>query len=430
MSSGTTGMGYWIALPMAAILGLAASSALATDLAVGDADLSYTGSVAMRPDTGSLQAGWTIQIRDDDLQTISFALNSSFGTARVSGDDVRDVTSALDPRFDGFVRLYDVELAPSVSGRDRIVRFTYGGPLFGEEPPLPINTLDPDKVELTVDSFWFPFDARFETDLIANLRILIAGDWSGVGVEMIEPIKGGFKIRQDVPSFDIAFSLLSSSTVVRAPGYVIHDARADQSGAKLPELTQALEFCTGFLNDFAGPAGPLPQASIIVTGRPDGGYSRGTLIALTDIENEDEEALHQFICHELAHYWSHANAGGPENWINEGVADYLANMGVRDALGEDVFQARMARYAEQLKGRDLPPIRPPDATDRPPFLNMYRAAPLALQALEERMGRADFARFMRAMMVEQTATTPDLLAGLEGVAGAETRAWFAERLND
>ncbi len=140
------------------------------------------------------------------------------------------------------------------------------------------------------------------------------------------------------------------------------------------ELTQALEVCTTFLNDLSGPAGPLPKASIIVTDRPEGGYSRGTLIALTDIEDDDEEYLLQFICHELAHYWSKANAGGPENWINESVADYLANMSVGQIIGDDVFNARMARYAERIEGRGLPPIWAPELTERPPYLIMYRAA--------------------------------------------------------
>lgn len=392
-----------------------------------DAPLHYIGSVEFNPTAGALGAGWTVVVKEPGLDRIQFALTSAFGTAIVSGPGVQGLTTELDPRFDGAVRVYSIDLSPSIGGADRVVKFAYGGPLFPEKPPLAINTLNPNKIELTVDSFWFPFDARFETDLTADVNIRIDGDWSAVGVGSVHRTAKGYRFEQDEPALDISFSLLSNSVKVIADGYVIHDARTEP-GAKMTELTAVLDGCTAYLNRLSGPAGPLPQASIIVTDRPEGGYSRGTLIALTDIENEDEEALRQFICHELAHYWSKANAGGPENWINEGIADYLANMAVRDAMGTDVFDARMARYSEQLVGETLPPIWTPDLTERPPYLIMYRAAPMALQALEARMGEAAFAGLMQRVMMDRVRTTPDLLALVEDMSGLATRAWFEARL--
>lgn len=412
-------------LMLGAAAGLVPAQALASDTA----SLDYTGSVEFRPDAGALSASWTILIKDPKREEVTFALSSALGDAYIQGPDVRQVQSQLDARFEGAVRLFKVDLAPSVDGKDRLVRFSYGGPLFPEAPFFPINTLDPDKIELTVDSFWFPFDARFDAQLTANLGVRVEGDWSAVGVGTVEAVEGGFRVKQTKPSLDIAFSLLSRSQTVQADNYVIHDARTEP-GTKMTELSKALDDCTRYLNDLAGPAGPLPQASIIVTDRAEGGYSRGTLIALTDIEGEGEEYLQQFICHELAHYWSYANAGGPENWINEGVADYLANMAIRDAMGETVFADRMARYAERLEGRDLPPIWTPDATERPPYLIMYRAAPLALQALETRMGREAFAMFMRDVMLKKIRSTPELLTLLEANSDPETRIWFEARLAD
>lgn len=389
--------------------------------------LTYIGSVAFQPEAGALRAGWTVNIAEDDLDRISFALNAAFGVASVSGPGTQSVKTELDARSGGAVRLYHVDLTPSTDGTDRVVKLAYGGPLFPEEPFMPINTLDPHKIELTVDSFWFPFDARFDSELLADVYIRIDGDWSAVGVDQTRRIQSGYHIRQSAPALDIAFSLLSDSQIFRSDGYVIHDARTEP-GDKLPELKTVLESCTTYLNDLAGPAGPLPQASIIVTDRSDGAYARGTLISLTDIEGTGQEDLHQFICHELAHYWSRANAGGPENWINEGVADYLGNMAIRDALGEDVFDARMARYAEQLEGYDLPPIWAPDVTERPDYLTLYRAAPLVLGTLEDRMGRDAFAELMRAIMVEEVRTTPELLALIDRISGADIRSWFEAKL--
>ncbi|MFB9372492.1 hypothetical protein ACFFUB_00825 [Algimonas porphyrae] len=405
------------------LMGIALTDAHAADRA----DLDYTGSIQFMPETGQLTAGWTIQVLDSDLDTITFGLSAALGTAAVSGADVMSVTTTLDPRFDGAIRAYQVDLGAVDGDRPRRVRFAYSGPLFDPEPSFPINTLNSNKVELTVDSFWFPFDLRFDSDLTANLGVRIDGEWSGVGVDQVERVDQGFRIRQRDPALDIAFSLLSNSQIVTSDDYIIHDARREP-GTKIDDLTQALEICTTYLNDMAGSAGPLPKASILVTDRAEGGYSRGTLIALTDIENETDTDLQKFICHELAHFWSHANAGGAENWINEGVAEYIALMGVRHAMGEAVYAAYLGDYAERLDGQDLPPIWTPDASGRPPYLISYRAAPLALRDLEERLGRDAFRVLMRVMMIEKIKTTPDLLAAIERLSDKPTRDWFASRL--
>jgi hypothetical protein len=411
------------------VLGFAALSvpAFAAPASPPDAPLHYIGSVEFMTDIGGMGAGWTVIIKDTELDTIQFALNASFGTAIVSGPGVQAMSTALDPRYEGAARLYSIDLTPSVDGASRVVKFSYGGPMFPAGPTHGINTLDPRKIELTVDSYWFPFDARFDTDLTAQVNVRIEGEWSAIGVGTVDRTDRGYRFEQETPAIDIALSLLSSSVKIMAPGYDIHDARPDP-GAKLTELTAALGGCTAYLNRLSGSAGPLPHASIIVTDRPEGGYSRGTLIALTDIENEDEEGLRQFICHELAHYWSKANAGGPENWINESIADYLANMAVRDAMGDDVFDARMARYADQVSGQSLPAIWSSGASDRPPYLTLYRDGPLALRDLEARIGQNAFSEFMQAVMHARTTSTGDLLALLEETSSAEVRDWFEARL--
>lgn len=398
-----------------------------TVLKAKTAPLHYIGSVQIIPETGLMGAGWTIIIKDPSLDRIEFALNAAFGPATLSGSGVRAHSLISDPRFDAGVQVYGIDLTPSNAGADRIVKFSYSGTPFSTDLPYGINSVDGRKVELTVDSFWFPFDTRFETDLTANVNVRIQGDWSAVGVGSAERTAQGYHFQQYTPALDIALSLLKDSLMVMSNDYVIHDARPDP-GAKLTELAAALGGCTSYLNRLSGVAGPLPPASVIVTDRPEGGYSRGTLIALTDIENEDEEALRQFICHELAHYWSKANAGGPENWINESVADYLANMAIRKAMGPAVFDARMARYADQVDGQDLPPIWTTELTGRAPYLTLYRAGPLALSDLERQMGLPAFEVFMQTVMRAPPASTPDLLALLEASSGAEVREWFEARL--
>lgn len=408
---------------------LAASSllALAGSAWAQDAQLHYAGGMTIQPERAAMSLDWRISVLEEDRDEISFFLSGNFPDAEIGGVDVVSYQHSETEGFNGVLSIYTVQLAPSVDGADRVIEMRYGGVLMPEPMDSRINTVDPSKVELTVDSMWMPFDQRFSSLLTAELDIAVdgAGDWDGVGVETLVPTDTGFHLSQTRPVLDVAFTLMSRFELTAADDYVIYDLRSDPGG-NIDALTGALEFCTAYLDDLSGEAGPLPQAAVTVTDRSSGGYSRATLIALTDIAETSPESLAQFICHELGHFWSRGNAMTVENWLNESFADYVAIMGMREAYGEEAFEARIERYQNRVDSHDgdLPPIWTPETTARPPYLIAYRKGPLALARLEEHIGRDQFADFMRACMIEQVATTPDMLDVLAQTAGSDARAWF------
>ncbi len=410
--------------------GLAALAAcgLASAAWAQDARFHYDGEMAIQPEAGTLSLDWTITAHEDDLDSVTFALNTALGIAEIGGPDVVAVDVAEMEGFDGALQAHTIHLMPSVGGADREIEIAYAGPLFPEALDMPINTLDAHKVELTVDSFWMPFDVRFESLVTADLDIAIPGEWAGVTMQSITRTDDGFHIEQGTPALDLAFTLMADYSSVEADGYVIYDTRAARADADLTPLVEALDFCTAFLNDWAGSGGPLPTASITVNDRDSGGYSRGTLIALTDISETSPESLTQFICHELSHYWSHGNAMTVENWLNESFADQMANIGLRARFGEAPYEERLARYADQIDGRQLTPIWTPETTGRPSFHVMYRKGPLVLDALENEIGEAAFADFMHRYMAQPVRTTPQMLDILADTAGPDARDWFIARL--
>lgn len=401
---------------------MAGSAAIAQD-----ASFHYDGQMQICPDTGELALDWVISVHETDLETVRFGLNAALGDAAINGPHVLSVSHERVEGFAGVMQIYTVTLEPGEDVRDISIR--YAGPLFPEAPDNPINTLDPHKVELTVDSFWMPFDMRFSSLITAELDIDIDGDWQGVTMQSITRTEDGFRIDQDTPALDLAFTLMSRFTREAGEGYQIYDTREAAAEADLGPLVGALEFCTDYLNTLAGPAGPLPRASVTVNDRSEGGYSRRTLIALTDIAQSSPESLTQFICHELAHYWSYGNAMTVENWLNENFADQIANTGLRARYGDEAYREHMRGYAERVASGDpLPPVWTPQSEARPAYLVAYRKGPLALAALEDEIGRDVFARFLRQLMIEQVSTTPRMLDVLEAVAGVEAREWFVGRL--
>lgn len=386
----------------------------------------FTGAVEIDPQAGMLAADWTITVIEPQLESITYLLNHNYDGVEVSGD-VMGFELVEAEIFDQQIWNIVIRLKPA-SGSHRKINISYGGQLLPEPMENLINTISPDKVELTVDSLWHPFDDRFTEQVTADFRIVVPGEWTGVTNGSSEPdVDGGWRF-STAPGLDIPVTLLSQFRKTEAPGYVIYDTREAPDG--MPELVESTAACTGYLNGRFGDVDPLPEAKIVVHDRAQSGYSRKTLIALSQISGRDQSKLMQFICHELAHYWSMRGAANTvENWLNETFADYVALMAVREEMGEEVFEGFLDSYRAQLdKAGDLPPIWTPEYQERGPYLVQYRKGPLALAALEERLGRDVFAQFVHRYMTEEIATTPALLEALEEVAGADARAQFEMEL--
>ena len=378
------------------------------------AKFDYIGSVDLRPDRGELSAGWTIQILDPSLEAVSFALSSSFGVAAVSGSGVENLTTRLISEETR--RLYEITLASSKTNKPRLIQFAYGGPLS-----LPaINSLDARKVELTVDSGWYPYEPGLMGRLTAQVGVQIGGDWIPLVIDEVKPAGSGYRVRQNDPSFDIAMSWLEDADLTNIDGYQIYDTRTER-GSNLETLKAALQDCRSVFETMIG---SLPDASVLLTDRAYEAYSRGTLISLMDIENETDESLFKIVCHELSHHWTVASPGGPDDWINEGFAEYIALMAVRERFGEGVYQSYLDDFKMAVTGEDLPPIWSMTSTARTLYLVSYRAAPLALADLENRMGREAFLAFLQSALMEQVDDTPQLLDHLEQQAGVELRSDF------
>ena len=410
-------------------LTLVSPAAAFAQMGGGEAVFHYQGEMEITPETGHVDLQWEITVFDDEAESLTFLLNPAYGDVVIDGAAVLTVNSAPAEAFGGAMNAHEITLAPAENGAPRVIRFDYAGRPMDPPPNHGINSITPRKAEFTVDSFWMPFDMRFSSPITAELEVDIPGDWAGVSTEPVERTETGFVIRQTRPSLDLAFTLMSDFVRHETPDYIILDSR-ETPGRGVEALQGALADCTAWLEDFAGPAGPLPRAAVTVNDRSQGGYSRATLIALTDISGDDPVRLGQFICHEFSHFWSRGNAMTVENWLNEAFADYTALMAVRAIHGEAAFERFMTRYAEQIEAADhvVPPIWTPGETDRGPYIVQYRKAPLALAWLEEEIGREAFATFIQRYMLDEIATTPDLLDLLEEVAGRGAREAFQARL--
>lgn len=384
----------------------------------------YEGRVRIDDRSGELEAEWRIAVLDTAPGQRTFLLRDTIDQVQVSGDIMGHEVGSAEG-LDAFTAV-TVALDPAAA-RPR-VRIAYRGVPIPEPMDNDINGIEPGRVELNVDSFWFPIDARFNQLLTAELTVEVPGeDWQAVTTGSANPVDGGFRLVNRDPRLDIAFTLSTGFEVTAAEGFTVYDQRSANGGTD--KLVATAAWCRDFLNERWGADHPLPASRLLIAERDSSGYARQNYIVFTDIAETTPPKLTRFVCHEFAHYWA---SGGKfdtvDNWINEGFAEYLGLMAVRERLGQNAFGGLVIAMKAQLEGKDLPPTWVPGDTERKPYLVNYRKAPLALADLEEQIGQETFLAFTQALLAQPVKTTPGLLDTLETVAGAEARAWFTAAL--
>ena len=397
----------------------------------GQHDYHYAGTLNIEAETGSVKADWQITVFDPAETDITFFLRNTLSEIEVTGDDVKHAKTEKQPGPEGFW-LVNVTLAPSpddAAAKDRQIQISYSGVLIPEPMENRINAIEAGRVELNVDSFWFPIDNRFTRFLSADLTVYIGDGWQGVTTGEAIPIEGGFKIVNTDPRLDIAFSLSKSFHITQSDGFTIYDQRDQYGGTD--RLVATANKCRGYLDERFGQTDPLPVAKLLITERDSSGYARENYIAFTDISETKPAPLMRFVCHEFAHYWSRgAKFDTVDNWINEAFAEYLGLMAVRDYLGQAAYDEMLASFAKQIADKDLPRIWKEGDTERTDYLVQYRKGPLVLAKLEEQIGEEAFLEFTGQYFIAENKSTEVLIETLANVSGAEQASVFVEMLGD
>ncbi|NND45999.1 MAG: hypothetical protein HKN58_11820 [Xanthomonadales bacterium] len=394
-------------------------------LAQSNADYHYSGQVFIDPASGHLRADWLITVLDETATKVEFKINDSLGNFHIAGSGV---ASGSVVKESGFGRWWTLRVTLAEPAPYRVIQLSYDGVLLPEPMDNGINSIGEERIELSVDSFWFPIDERFAQEFSADLDLRIGEDgWQGVTTGEITAIDGGFRIHNADPRMDIALTLAKEFHVTEADGFTVYDQREHREGTD--RLLAAARFCVDFLNSHFGADDPLPVGKILVTERAESGYARENYIVFTDIAETEPAPMTRFVCHEFAHYWaSGAKFDTVDNWINEALAEYLGALAVRTQLGQEAFEDMLEKFREQIAEMELPHVWKQGDTERTPYLVQYRKAPLLLAELEQRIGAKLFIEFVRAYFESEDKTTPGLLAVLEDVAGTDHRDAFEEML--
>lgn len=385
-------------------------------------DVAYSGDVTIDPVSQRLSARWSIRFVADSTTTDSvvFLLNPGLVAPRVGGQNVAGYTST--PRDDDQVVTvrFATRLTPGAQGR---VDLEYSGvPVFGSDG---INRISPTWVELGLDSYWLPVFADYRKRITGQVRIDLPPGWNAVASGNFTRDGNRLVLTTGIPLIDIAFTASPTFSHTDAPNTSVFWTRPDS--ATVGRVLETAESCRHYLNARYGASDSLPSVRLVLAPRSGPAYARRNYIVLTDAGSTPPPALGGYICHEFAHFWSSAAiSSGPENWLNEAMAEYVSSRYVRATFGQAQYDSTVARWQKMSGGQ--PPIWTPQSTRRPSAQVAYRKAPFLLSRLEERIGSDKMDQLLRRYMVERFRTTPDLLAALEEIGGAETVSWFRTEL--
>ena len=412
-------------LILAAACGVSAHPARAAGQPVEQGRVTFDADVRPDPDNGTIDASWRLDIVVDERAAasgLSFLLNRGLTIERLVGSAVRGHRS--EPFQMPVWNLITVTLAPGTAPGDTVaIELAYAG--RPELPPTGINAISPARVELNVDSGWHPVIATFDQELTGTLRLRLPAEWEVVSSGSSALEDGAHAIRYEVPQLDVAFYAAPRLERTAAVQFVAYHAGAPAK--TVDALLDAAESCATYLNGRYGSRQPLPTGHLVLADRTEHLYARKNYLVLSRADDSGPVALHRFLCHELAHFWTAvANPFGPDHWLLEAFAEYVAARYVRQRFGSDAFAEMVAGWERQAGGQ--PPVWTPASTQRGSDLVMYRKAPWLLSRLEERIGTPAFDELLTHYMVEDVRTTRQLLARLAEIAGPETEAWFREEL--
>ena len=382
----------------------------------------YHGTVSIDPASQQLSAGWRIAFIADSVtaDSVVFLLNRGLRVSAVRGASVADYTVKDTSGFNNI----KVRLRPDVDPGDVVhLDISYAGtPRFSEDS---INGIRGDWIELGLDSFWHPVFAGFNQRITGGFRLLGPTGWNTVASGEFTIAGNAVQLTNNVPLIDIAFSAAPRIQQQSGASAIVYHVDADSS--VVTRVLHTSDACATFLNQRYAARERLPHAKMVLAPRNGPGYARTNYIVITDVRNLPSPSLGKFICHELAHFWSsNAISSGPENWLNEAFAEFVAARFVRAEYGEEAFQTALRQWIEA--GKDQPPVWTAETTQRPGPRVAYRKAPYIMHQFEQRFGTAVMDRLLERYMTERIRTTPELLRAVEAVAGADAEVWLRHEL--
>lgn len=325
----------------------------------------------------------------------------------------------------------------------------YSGQILPEDYPKTIssmNMINSRLVELSDHIHWYPRQKN-NSSFIYKLEVEVPSGFT--------TITNGF-LKNEQFTARSAKTLWESETPVygitmlSAPELRKSEIKGDGMSvevfySKLPvtyvdsmkvDLLKTMKLYTGIF----GCPPSLNLVRVVYSPRSAGGYARAPLILVS--ENFALDQINQKFgpardfrlnAHEIAHYWSRADANTSDDWINEGLAEYSALLMSEEIRGKAFSDILLSEYNGIVNSSPTThSIAETPAGSRDREVNRYYKPVLLLNDLREKYGDIRMKDFLKALYARFTfsgkATTALFIDEVKSSFGAETGNIFSDAL--
>lgn len=371
-----------------------------------------------------LYEGLSVHQVTADGKTVAFHLDSSAAPLPYTGGSAAVVVDAHDAQ-ELHVK-YGGEISEVVSG---------------------VSLITADLVELALYSAWYPVfqgskDFTFEVE--ANLPQGYATTTNGLQKARRE--YNGRSITRWTsyePGYDIA--LLASPHLHQLEGGV-NRTRVEMYYSRLPAqlMRSKIDGLAAGMNRLTGLYGPPHVKGILrlaYSPRSGWGYARIPLVIVSEerarwvlSQEAGEGRDFRGNCHEMAHFWwSISDPVTPDDWINEGLAEFTAFRLTEERFGKAFAEKLIAEYRQNAgQSKTTSSIAETETTSPDRKINRYDKAALMFLKARRRFGEEPLDKLLKALHTRfagtHQATTVIFLKEVGAQMGKEAEAFFREEL--
>lgn len=325
----------------------------------------------------------------------------------------------------------------------------YSGKLNADNLPKPVsllNGINSKWIELSERIDWVPRMARngaytYEMDVVVPESFTTI-----TGTKLLKTISTDahlvtrWKSTNPVGSITLlsAPGLKKSATIRNGVDLEIYYTDLPQTyiDSMKTDLLKSVEL----LNQMFGPLGKSCEVKIAYSPRSAGGYARRPLLMVSEKYALDQRKLNfgyardfKLNTHEIAHYWSFADTGAPEDWMNEGLAEYASFLISEKLIGKGFANLLTSEYEGIVNHTQTATAiaeTPGDSWERE--INRYYKPTMLFNQLRQKYGEEKLNLFFRTLCGRMKAadkrSTGLFLEVMEQTVGKEARDFFAEAI--
>ncbi len=388
--------------------------------------VNYDLVLELDPEAGKLAATATLTSAPCRSGMQRFFLNRALTISKITvdGREVQPAFPAGDiPFFLENARAVDLPCG----GRTTI---SYRGPGRLNEDGR--NQVSADLVELSIYGSWYPL-IDTETSISGSIRTSLPAGWEIASNGVVNRLpKGRILVQRQLPATDFTLiasprlRMLDPSARVRVlASSGLSQTQQGRAAAVGADISRTFRLFSSWM----GPPSTSGEPTVVFTPRPGPlNYSRLPVIimpesSLADTTPATETPVAFTAKHEVAHFWSRASRTLGDDWINEGIAEYLA---LRATIQTDPAAGRALRERmtsrSDAAGSGFSFIDPGSQVR----IARYTRPALMLAKLEERSSPRAMDAFLRSAATNKTElTTPAFINLVREHMGVKEAGWVS-----